>query len=179
MNGRSDPADAVFTTTDAIALGLLEELRARGIGVPESVALVSHDGLFASSVATPALTTIVPPMHAMGRASVELLLRVIAGELPEPRNVLDAQLIVRESTIGLGVGARHGFATALSDNRAWAQWRVQNAAPAEGSCEPNGELKEPGPRRERSMAGAARRSSGASARRHTSRLVPGRETDAV
>ena len=125
LRGRSALPDAVFATTDAVALGLLETLTARGVVVPDDIALVSHDGLFASSVSTPALTTITPPMNAMGRESVELLLRVKGGERPSPRNMLDAKLMVRESTIGLGRAARRGFTTPLSDDQAWCRWRSQ------------------------------------------------------
>lgn len=121
--------DGIFATTDAIALGLLEAFRSRGVNVPEDIALVAHDGLFASTISMPALTTITPPMIEMGRTSVDLLLRLIEAQPLPPLTLLDAQFVVRESTIGSGVRARRGFATPLSHPRAWSCWRTQMHEP--------------------------------------------------
>jgi DNA-binding LacI/PurR family transcriptional regulator len=128
LGAESPLPDGIFATTDAIALGLLEAFRAHGIQVPEDVALVGHDGLFASTVSMPALTTIKPPMTEMGRTSIELLLQLMDGGAPPPLTVLDAEFVVRESTIGSGARARRGFATPLSGSEAWACWRSQLAA---------------------------------------------------
>jgi LacI family transcriptional regulator len=124
----------VFATTDVIALGMLEAFRVRGVRVPEDVALVAHDGLFASSVSVPAITTIVPPMADMGRTSVELLLSVMDGDAPPQLTVLDAQFVVRESTVGYGPRVRRGLRTSLSDPKAWNRWRSQHlGAPVAGT----------------------------------------------
>ena len=131
MRGAAALPSAIFATTDVIALGVLEALRAQGVKVPDDVALVSHDGLFAASVSSPSLTTIAPPMRYMGRASVDLLLKVMAGETPDPLNILDARFVVRESTIGPGLDARRGFESAVSDDQAWLRWRSQGAASSE------------------------------------------------
>lgn len=122
--------DGIFVTTDALALGMLEAVRAHGVRVPEDIAFVAHDGLFASAVSMPALTTIRPPMTEMGRRSIDLLLQVMEGKSLEPLTVLDALLVVRESTIGMGPRARRGLITPLSDVQAWSVWRAQLDAPA-------------------------------------------------
>ncbi|MDB5076117.1 MAG: LacI-family transcriptional regulator, partial [Chloroflexi bacterium] len=125
-SGESLP-DGIFATTDAVAFGLLEVLRARGLRVPEDTAVVGHDDLFASSLVAPSLTTIAPPRMAMGRACIELLLRAEAGEALPPLAMLEAALMVRESTIGAGPAARRGFSTNLSDPQSWRGWREQMA----------------------------------------------------
>jgi LacI family transcriptional regulator len=118
-------ACGVFATTDIIALGMLEAFRVHGVRVPDDVAIVAHDGLLASSVSMPALSTIIPPMADMGRTSVDLLLQVMNGQTPPPMTVLDAQFVVRESTVGPGQWARDGLRTPLSDSVAWNRWRSQ------------------------------------------------------
>ncbi len=123
LNAGLPAACGVFATTDVIALGILEALRERGVRVPEDVAIVSHDGLLASSVSVPAITTIEPPMAEMGRTSVDLLLQVMDGHVPPPLTVLDAQFVVRESTIGCGPAPRAGVRAPLSDPEAWNRWR--------------------------------------------------------
>lgn len=146
-------ACGVFATTDVIALGILEAFRARGVKVPEDVAIVSHDGLLASSVSVPAITTIVPPMADMGRTSVDLLLRVMDGDTPPPVTVLDAQFVVRESTVGCGPHARRGLRTPLSDRGAWNHWRSQLLGTSEISAQ-------------FAVSAAASRDSAAGAREH-------------
>ena len=122
------PLDGVFATTDALALGLIEEFRARGVRVPEQIAIVGHDALLASSVSMPALTTIAPPMNEMGRASIRLLLDVIDDQTPPPLTMLDSQFLVRESTIGAGAAS----AVALQH-----RWRVPQPGPTGvPSCTP-------------------------------------------
>jgi len=117
--------DGIFVTTDIMALGLLEVLRSAGLRVPEDSAVVGHDDLFAASIAVPALTTIAPPRRQMGQHCVDLLL---AGEDTAPMvHVLDAELVVRESTIGSGAGARSGLRTPLSVPEPWSAWRRQRA----------------------------------------------------
>ena len=118
-------ACGIFATTDIIALGMLEAFRVHGVSVPGEVAIVAHDGLLASSVSVPALSTIIPPMADMGRTSGDLLLQVMNGQTPPPMTVLDAQFVVRESTVGPGRWARDGLRTPLSDSEAWNRWRSQ------------------------------------------------------
>jgi ABC-type sugar transport system substrate-binding protein len=124
--GESLP-DGIFATSDVIAFGLLEGLRARGLRVPEDIAVVGHDDDLASSLVAPSLTTIAPPRMEMGRACINLLLRAQTGEALPPLTMLEAAFIVRESTIGPGPAARRGIRTDLCDPRAWRGWRQQGA----------------------------------------------------
>ncbi len=117
--------DGIFVTTDILGLGLLEALRSSRVHVPDDIAVVGHDDLFTSSIAVPALTTIAPPRRQMGRDSIDLLLRAEANRVGPVVHMLDAELIVRESTIGAGTTARDGLRTPLSSANAWSEWRRQ------------------------------------------------------
>lgn len=81
------PFDAVFAVCDQIALGALDELRARGFAVPEDVGLVGFDGIRAGAHSAPPLTTIEPDFQAAGTMLVDKLLNVIAGKANEKRRV--------------------------------------------------------------------------------------------
>jgi LacI family transcriptional regulator len=116
---------AIFATLDVLALGLLEAFRSQGVQVPDDIAVVGRDGLLVSSLAVPSLTTIQPPRREMGRACVDLLLRAQAGEALPPICMLEAQFLVRESTIGAGPMSRRGFSTPISAPEAWSCWRQQ------------------------------------------------------
>lgn len=81
------PFDAIFAVCDQIALGALQELRARGIDVPQQVGLVGFDGIRAGAHATPPLSSVEPDFQAAGVMMVEKLLNVIAGKANETRRV--------------------------------------------------------------------------------------------
>jgi LacI family transcriptional regulator len=66
-------AGAVLVSSDIQALGLISGLAARGIRVPDDVAVVSIDGTTAGVYAMPALTTVAQPIREMGEAAVSHL----------------------------------------------------------------------------------------------------------
>ncbi|WP_042411599.1 substrate-binding domain-containing protein [Streptacidiphilus carbonis] len=100
--------DAVLVHTDTEALILLQHLQARGLRVPEDVALVAYDDEMAALADVP-LTAVAPPKHALGEAAVGMLLDRLAEEpgSDSPRRHLDLlpQLRVRQSTATAGATA--------------------------------------------------------------------------
>ncbi len=127
--------DGIVVVTEILALGLLDALGARGVRVPEDVAIVAHDGLLASAVSVPSLTTIAPPRADMGRTCVDLLVRAGQGETLPPLCLLEATFIVRESTAGAGRVPRRGLRAPLSAPDAWSRWRTE----ARTQDQPDGE----------------------------------------
>ncbi|MER5352178.1 substrate-binding domain-containing protein [Kitasatospora sp. NPDC002551] len=92
---------AVLVHNDQDAIRLPPLLRARGLRVPDDVALIAYDDVFAA-LAAPPLTAVAPPRHAVGEAAFDLLLRRLAGgeELPVHRTALLPVLRVRTSCGG-------------------------------------------------------------------------------
>lgn len=88
----SRPPTAVFTINDTVALGVLRELRVRGLRVPEDLAVVGYDDLFLAAELMVPLSSVRQPMREMGWAAADLLL---AGN-PHPTFV--PELIVRASS---------------------------------------------------------------------------------
>lgn len=68
---------AIFAYSDEMAFGALEELRARGIRVPEEMSVIGVDGHELSSLIR--LTTVAQDARAQGDAGATLLLEMIAG----------------------------------------------------------------------------------------------------
>jgi len=89
--------DAVVTVSDLPALGVLEELQARGIRVPEDVALVGFNDATEGRYVTPPLTSVRLPFYEQGRRAVETLTALMAGEQVPDQEVLPAKLKVRQS----------------------------------------------------------------------------------
>jgi LacI family transcriptional regulator len=90
--------EAIFAANDEMAYGALLELRARGLRVPEDVALVGYDDFGVSRLTTPAITTVRVPAEQLGRQAAERLFGLIdgAGEPVTHENV-PIELVVRES----------------------------------------------------------------------------------
>lgn len=97
---RGVPFDGLFCSTDLLALGALYTLRARGIRVPEEVAVVGIDGIDQARYAAPSLTTVVPDKAQIARLAVDTLLRRIdAPSRPAPREQhAGLAMAVRESS---------------------------------------------------------------------------------
>ncbi|GAB4050697.1 substrate-binding domain-containing protein [Catellatospora paridis] len=70
---------AALVVGDVDALLIVQSLRARGVRVPEDLALVAYDDDVAALSDLP-LTAIAPPKHAVGEAAVRLLLQRLSAE---------------------------------------------------------------------------------------------------
>ncbi len=91
--------DAIFAFTDTLAIGAMNRLKERGVSIPEEVSIASFSGTALSTIVTPSLTTVEPPLREMGRESAILILEKI--KMPRSPNrsvVLDAEIVCRMST---------------------------------------------------------------------------------
>lgn len=91
-----EPPDVVFATDNLMALGALDEIGARGLRVPEDIALAAFDDIPWFSHTDPPITTIAQPTAELGRVAVRALADLIAGS-PASSTVLPAHLVVRRS----------------------------------------------------------------------------------
>lgn len=89
--------DGLFAASDLIAMNAMGVLLAQGLEVPRDVSVVGYDDIEAASHCHPSLTTVRQPIELAGTEMVDCLLRLTAGERPEPR-ILAATLQVRGST---------------------------------------------------------------------------------
>ncbi len=80
--------DGIYTSTDALALVVLELLRSRGILVPQDVQVIGHDGLKRMNNGPYLLSSIVQPVEEMARVGVRNLLGLIRKEAVEPLTIL-------------------------------------------------------------------------------------------
>jgi DNA-binding LacI/PurR family transcriptional regulator len=90
---------AIFATNARLTVGVMAALQSRGLGCPEDVSVLGHDGFDWQDAFHPRLTIVDQPALMMGRKAAELLIQRIAGgiEGPPRRVVMDAELVVRES----------------------------------------------------------------------------------
>ncbi|TWP54046.1 LacI family transcriptional regulator [Lentzea tibetensis] len=96
--GRAPDLDAVFVAADIMALGALQVLHARGIRIPEDVAVVGFDDSVLASTATPPLTTVRQDVEQLGRTMTWRLLAELAGEDGLPPSLLLPTSLVRRTS---------------------------------------------------------------------------------
>ncbi|CAN5379235.1 LacI family DNA-binding transcriptional regulator [soil metagenome] len=93
---RGDTFDALFCSSDLLALGVMTEAQSRGIAVPQTFSLMGFGDLAFAQSLHPALSTVRIDGTSTGRIATDLLGRSIAGASVE-RCVVD---------VGFTIGAR-------------------------------------------------------------------------
>ena len=94
------PPDALFCFNDVIAFGAMHALRARGVRVPDDVAVVGFDDVEEASYSSPTLTSVRPDKKAIAETAVErLFARLENPDSHQPDEVvIPHELVVRESS---------------------------------------------------------------------------------
>ncbi|MEU8386339.1 substrate-binding domain-containing protein, partial [Streptosporangium sp. NPDC048865] len=91
---------AVFVANDQMALGVLRAFMEHGVRVPGQISLVGFDDIPESEFFSPPLTTVRQDFGAVGRRSIDVLVRQI--ETGEPyareRHIVSPRLVLRAST---------------------------------------------------------------------------------
>jgi DNA-binding LacI/PurR family transcriptional regulator len=96
--GGAAPFDALFIASAQMASGALDALLARGVRVPEDVAITTLDNNVFSTNARPRLTTVDLHTADKGAMMVATLVRLIEGEDIETETLVPIDLVQREST---------------------------------------------------------------------------------
>ena len=87
--------DGIFATNDYMAVGALWAASELGLKVPEQVGIIGFDNREVTQIARPKLSSVVLPMHEVGRLAAETLYRRIA----------------EDGEVDVGAGARSVVAT--------------------------------------------------------------------
>ena len=90
--------DAIFASSDLIAMTAISVLQWRGLQVPTDVPVVGYDDIEAAAHFHPSLTTVSQSLENAGQLLVQSLLRAMNGEVVEPI-LMPTRLITRESSI--------------------------------------------------------------------------------
>jgi len=94
-------ATGIVAHNDLLAIGVMQRLEQRGVGVPDEVSVVGFDNIFAAELCSPGLTTLGGAHVDVGRVAVEMLLGLAdpAGRDDPPAQVaLPTELVLRGST---------------------------------------------------------------------------------
>jgi diguanylate cyclase (GGDEF)-like protein len=89
--------DAIVAVSDLSALAAMSSLQARGVQVPEQVAVTGFNDSTEGRLTSPPLTSVTLQLYEQGRRAVAELLGIIQG-MPAPDQVmLPSNLVVRQS----------------------------------------------------------------------------------
>ena len=100
---RPNPPTAIFASNDDMAAATVNVAHRRGLEVPGDLSIVGFDDTAPATTVWPELTTVRQPVAAMAECALRLLLadlkaRRFGGPSPEMEQVLDHELIVRQSS---------------------------------------------------------------------------------
>ena len=88
--------DAIFASTDLIAIGAMRALRDAGLRIPEDVSVVGFDDMPLAAYVSPALTTVQQNAEMGAQALVDGIVGMIEGE-PVESTLMAPKLVIRES----------------------------------------------------------------------------------
>lgn len=92
-------ATAVLTYNDLLAIGLMQELQAGGMVVPDQISIVGFDDIFGADFTTPPLTTVRSPLGECGAGAATVLLDVLhGGNEPTAPLRVETELVLRGSS---------------------------------------------------------------------------------
>lgn len=90
---------AIFTSSDHVALGVLEQLRRSNVRVPEDCSVVGFDDLPDAKLTSPPLTTVHNPFYELGRELARMAIEKAKAPCEaRPEVVLPTDLVLRGST---------------------------------------------------------------------------------
>lgn len=100
-----EPPTAIFATNNLMTLGVLEALNKHNLRIPEDISIVGFDDLPWAKAISPPLTAVKQPAYEMGKKAAELFFkRVEDPSIESVEVVLEAKLIIRESTAKITKG---------------------------------------------------------------------------
>lgn len=93
------PPTAIICVNDIMAVGVMKEVRERGLRIPEDVSVTGFDNIKLSEFCYPALTTVHIPRDLIGHTVFTSLVPDESGRPTEGREiVINPELVLRDST---------------------------------------------------------------------------------
>ena len=95
---RKPQPTAVFAGNDTVALGAMAAIHERGLRIPEDIAVVGFDDTPTAAFTIPPLTTVRVSAVEQGELGVQILTKLLQGQVPVQRHVtVETPLVIRQS----------------------------------------------------------------------------------
>ena len=91
--------DAVFASSDAVAIGAMAAIQDAKLSIPQDIAVAGVDDIGAAAFSRPSLTTVTSKPYETGALAADMLMSLMSGSEPPKRHMTIAtELVVRGST---------------------------------------------------------------------------------
>lgn len=91
--------DAVFASSDAVAIGAMAAIQDAKFSIPQDIAVAGVDDIGAAAFSRPSLTTVTSKPYETGALAADMLMSLMSGSEPPKRHMTIAtELVVRGST---------------------------------------------------------------------------------
>lgn len=97
LEGRTSYPQAIICSNDFMALSICEELKKRGVSIPEEVCVSGYDNLEEARLNIPSLTTMDVPIDEMAYKAVEMIDNICNGREQPRVEKVRTKLILRKS----------------------------------------------------------------------------------
>lgn len=96
---QKDRPTAIFCFNDEMAIGSITLLKETGFKIPDDISVMGFDDIRFSQYVSPKLTTVRQPVEEIGRASVDMLIGLIEGNVVANDFIaFPVELVIRNST---------------------------------------------------------------------------------
>jgi Transcriptional regulators len=92
---------ALFCASDLMAFGVIKALKSEGYEVPRDFSVMGFDDISFSSLYEPSVTTMSQKIYRLGEISGNVMIRLIQKEEVARVQVLDTELVIRDSCMKL------------------------------------------------------------------------------
>ena len=92
--------DAVYTVSDIFAAAIIRAATQAGLRVPQDLIVTGFDNIDISESMVPSITTVRQPRYQLGFIAMEMLANKLRGHTEKEEQLLNVDLILRESTQG-------------------------------------------------------------------------------
>jgi DNA-binding LacI/PurR family transcriptional regulator len=94
----SNKPDAVFASTDLMALGVMRAAKDIGLSVPKDISIVGFDDSRMAPFLDPPLTSVRSDTEKIGSEAAKIMLNLLHGRRAAPDIVLPSRLVIRKSS---------------------------------------------------------------------------------
>jgi DNA-binding LacI/PurR family transcriptional regulator len=95
---RHPEIDCVLCANDSMAMGFIKAALTRNIKIPQDIAVIGFDDIRSARYYSPALSSVTLKPYSIGETAALLLERIINGEKNIQTEIIECDLVVRESS---------------------------------------------------------------------------------